>query len=44
MAAKQAVQVHRGISYDLEVDTTTEPPHAVARAIQGYLDLPLRPH
>lgn len=43
MAAKQAIQVHRGISYDLEVDTTTQPPHAVARAIQRSFHLPLRP-
>lgn len=43
MAAKQAVQVHRGISYDLEVDTTTQPAHAVARAIQSYFALPRRP-
>jgi chloramphenicol 3-O phosphotransferase len=37
MAASQAVRVHQGIQYDLEVDTTTATPDQCARAIAAHL-------
>ncbi|QGN33391.1 chloramphenicol phosphotransferase CPT family protein [Microlunatus sp. Gsoil 973] len=36
MAARQADAVHRGIAYDLEVDTSTEPAATVARRIRDH--------
>ncbi len=37
MAADQAVRVHRGVHYDLEVDTTRTPPDACARTVAFHL-------
>ncbi|UOZ03530.1 chloramphenicol phosphotransferase CPT family protein [Amycolatopsis sp. WQ 127309] len=37
MAARQADLVHRGVHYDLAVDTTGTPPEACARKIAGRL-------
>ncbi len=36
MAAKQALAVHRGISYDLEVDTDGQRPEEAARLISQH--------
>ena len=36
MARTQALAVHEGIEYDLEVDTTSSPPAAVARRIHQH--------
>lgn len=37
MAASQADMVHRGVSYDLEVDTTQAEPLACARTIAAHV-------
>ncbi|MEU5387465.1 chloramphenicol phosphotransferase CPT [Kitasatospora cineracea] len=37
MAADQATRVHRGVHYDLAVDTTRTPPAACARTIASHL-------
>ncbi|MBK3590520.1 chloramphenicol phosphotransferase, partial [Streptomyces sp. MBT57] len=37
MAASQAELVHRGVAYDLEVDTTRTEAMACARAIAGHV-------
>ncbi|GLW69695.1 hypothetical protein Kpho02_19940 [Kitasatospora phosalacinea] len=39
MAADQAVRVHRGVHYDLEVDTTRTPPADCARTVARFLAL-----
>ncbi|MDM7830866.1 chloramphenicol phosphotransferase CPT [Cellulomonas edaphi] len=42
MAAAQADAVHRGVRYDVEVDTTHEEALACARAIAARLDQPVQ--
>ncbi len=43
MALRQALAVHRGVTYDVEVDTTRIPPDACARIIAAHVEPPAEP-
>lgn len=40
MARQQATRVHDGVTYDLEVDTTSRSPEVCARTVAGFLERP----